>query len=320
MARYAVTGATGFVGGALARRLVADGHEVRALVRRPDAARSLSEVGLELVPGDLDDAGSLDRLVADVDGLFHVAGWYRLGERDGAGTGQRINVDGTRHVLEAARRTGVARTVYTSTLAVNSDTGGRIVDEGYRFAGQHLSDYDATKAAAHEVAEQASAAGQPVVTVMPGLVYGPGDTSQTGALLREVVRGRRPLVPAGGRVCWGYVDDVAAGHVLAMQRGTDGRAYMLAGPPASLAEGLALAARVAGKPGPRVLPSAAIRATAAVAGLVGSVLPLPASYHAETLRSSLATYLGRPDRAVDELGWSVRSLEAGLTEVVAREG
>src|SRR6476620_4917547 len=115
--RYALTGATGFVGGTLATRLRSDGHDVRALVRAPGRAEALSAQGVDLVRGDLDDSGALDELCRDVDGLFHVAGWYKLGQRDPS-VGTRANVDGTRHTLAAAQRAGVPKVVYTSTVAV----------------------------------------------------------------------------------------------------------------------------------------------------------------------------------------------------------
>jgi nucleoside-diphosphate-sugar epimerase len=198
--RYAITGATGFVGGALARLLRDEGHEVRALVRDPARAGSLTALGVDLVPGDLDDAAALDTLCTGVDGLFHVAGWYKLGERDPF-VGERVNVDGTRNVLAAAQRSGVPKVVYTSTLAVNSDTHGQVYDETYRHTGPFTSHYDLTKARAHQVAEQFAAEGLPVVIVQPGVVYGPGDTAQTGAFIEQVVRGKRPQVPAGGEVC-----------------------------------------------------------------------------------------------------------------------
>ena len=134
--RYAITGATGFVGGVLARQLRDAGHEVRALVRDPARATALDARGVELVPGDLDDAAALDRLCADVDGLFHVAGWYKLGQRDPS-VGDRVNVEGTRNALAAAQRAGVPKVVYTSTLAVNSDTHGRVYDETFRHRGDH---------------------------------------------------------------------------------------------------------------------------------------------------------------------------------------
>ncbi|HSK26240.1 MAG TPA: NAD-dependent epimerase/dehydratase family protein [Jiangellales bacterium] len=316
--RLVVTGATGFVGGALARHLLRDGHEVVALVRSPGRASGLAAAGAELAAGDVTDPDAVRAALEGADGLYHVAGWYKVGSRDPE-EGRRVNVVGTRTVLGAAAEAGTPRVVYTSTLAVNSDTGGRVVDETYRFTGEHLSAYDDTKAQAHRVAEEMARAGLPVVTVMPGLVYGPGDTSQTGALVRRVVTGGRPVVPAGGRVCWGYVDDVVAGHVLAFERGVPAESYMLAGPPASLAEGLRAAATIAGTRGPIVVPSAAVRGAARVAGLVERLVPLPADYAGESQRAALATYLGSPARAERELGWSCRPLLEGMSATVAAE-
>lgn len=313
---YALTGATGFVGTRLARLLVEDGHRVRALVRAPERARGLADLGVELVPGDLADAASLDALCAGAEALFHVAGWYQVGSRTPR-QGWVVNVEGTRAVLEAAERAGVPRVVYTSTLAVNSDTGGRVVDESYRFTGRHLSVYDETKARAHELTRQAAARGLPVVTVQPGVVYGPGDTSQTGRLVSDVVAGARPVVPDAGGVCWGYIDDVARGHVLALRHGRIGESYMLAGPAATLAEGLRVAARVAGTRGPRVVPRRAVAAGAAVTGAAERRLRLPLAPVAEPLRVSLASYLGSAAKAVRELGWSSRSLEEGMAPTVA---
>ena len=313
--RYALTGATGFVGGALAGLLREAGHDVVALVRDPARASRLADRGVSLTRGDLGDRACLDALCAGADGLFHVAGWYRLGSRT-PHEGRRINVDGTDNVLAAAVRAAVPRMVYTSTLAVNSDTRGAVVDESYRFRGRHISTYDETKARAHDAVARAAGEGVPVVTVMPGLVYGPQDTSQSGALLRRVIEGKRPMVPSGGRVCWGYVQDVARGHLLAMERGVPGESYMLAGEQASLAEALVLAAELAGTRGPVVLPAGVVRSSARIAAVVERVVPLPAEYASETLRASLATYLGSAAKAERDLGWTCRPLRAGLGELV----
>jgi len=310
--RYAITGATGFVGGEIARQLRAEGHQVLALVRDPDRAGALAELGVHLEVGDLDDLAALTRMADGADGLFHVAGWYKLGDRH-PDQGRRVNVDGTRNVLAAARNT---RLVYTSTLAVNSDTRGAVVDESYHFRGRHLSTYDETKAQAHDIAFEAAASGQPVVIVMPGLVYGPGDTALTGSMIRDVARGRRVVVPAGGGVCWGYIVDIARGHILAMQRGMPGQSYMLAGPRAPLAYGLSQVAVIAGTHRPVRLPRAMVSLTAALAGPLGRVVPLPAEYAAESLRSSLATYYGTPAKAERELGWTCRGIAEGLRETI----
>ncbi len=303
------------MGGALAQALRSDGAEVDALVRNPAKATALEQAGVRLVPGDLTDVAALTEAARGSDGLFHVAGWFKIGVRD-RGEGERVNVEGTRSVLSAARDAGVPRVVYTSTLAVNSDTHGQVVDETFHFTGEHVSVYDATKARAHDVAAEFAEDGLPVVTVMPGVVYGPGDTSQVGEMVRDVVRGRRVVVPSGARVSWGYIDDIAHGHVLAMQRGQAGESYMLAGPHAGLDEGLRLAARIAGTSGPIVIPGAAVRATASLVGLLERIVPIPAMYTEEALRSGSSSYLGTPEKAKRELGWTVRPLQEGMTQTV----
>jgi nucleoside-diphosphate-sugar epimerase len=315
--RYAITGATGFVGGEVARQLRDAGHDVVALVREPSRAGRLTDLGVELAAGDLDDLAALRRLGEGADGLFHVAGWYKLGSRHPE-EGRRVNVEGTRNVLTAAREAGVPRVVYTSTLAVNSDTHGIVVDESYRFTGRHLSTYDETKAVAHDLALDFAGSGLPVVIVMPGLVYGPGDTALSGSLIRDVARGRRVVVPAGGGACWGYIVDIAAGHLLAMQRGTPGESYMLAGPRASLAYGLSRVAAIAGTRPPVTLPSAMVAFTGRLMGPLGRVVPLPPQYAAESMRASLATYFGTPTRAERDLGWTWRGIDDGLRETVGR--
>lgn len=313
--RYAITGATGFLGGVLARQLRDAGHDVVALVRDTGRAAALADLGVELVAGDLDDATALDRLCDGADGLFHVAGWYKVGSRTPE-LGEQVNVEGTRNALEAARRNGVPRVVYTSTLAVNSDTRGRAVDESYRFTGRHISVYDETKARAHDIAVEYAADGLDVVILQPGAIYGPGDTSQVGAIIEQVARGSRTVAPRENAMCWAHVEDVARGHVLALEKGARGASYMLAGPRASLLEVLRKVASLAGTKPPVPLPVTLVRATAAVNSVIGRVVPLPADYAGESLRASVATYLGSPTRAEQELGWSARGLDEGLRETV----
>ena len=159
--------------------------------------------------------------------------------------------------------------------------------------------------------------GAPIVIVQPGLVYGPGDTSQVGGLVAAVVAGSRPSVPGGGGYCWGYIDDIAAGHVLAMERGVPGESYMLAGPVAALADALSLAARLAATARPRVMPRAGTRSAAALLGAVERIATIPGVPAAETMRAALATYLGSPAKAERDLGWTCRALEDGMALTVA---
>jgi len=187
-----LTGATGFVGGALVRHLVAAGHRVRALVRSPDKARELAALGVELHAGDVANKPSMRAPMRGADAVFHVAGWYKPGVRDRV-EATRVNVDGTRNVLELMAELKVPRGVYTSTLAVNSDTHGRLVDETYRFTGRHISVYDETKAAAHDLALGFIARGVPLVIVQPGVIYGPGDTSPVRTTWIQFLKRTLPL-------------------------------------------------------------------------------------------------------------------------------
>lgn len=313
--RYFVTGATGFIGGHLVGQLLGDGHEVVALVRDPERARDLEARGVVLAPGDITRPETLRAPMEGADGVFHLAAWYKVGVRNPEAA--RVNVDGTRNVLEAMRDVGVPKGVYTSTLAVFSDTGGRLVDEGYRYDGPHLSVYDATKWRAHyEVALPMAAAGLPLVIVQPGAVYGPGDPSPLGDLFRQYLSGRLPVLPGETAYCWAHVEDVARAHILAMEEGAPGRTYIVAGEPHTLVDAFRIAERITGVAAPRlVVPPALLRALAAVLEPVGRFLPLPPTYSAETLRVAAGTtYLGDNGRARRELDYAPRPLARGLRE------
>jgi len=319
-ATYFLTGATGFLGGALARALRADGHIVRAVVRDPARAADLAAIGVELHKGDVTDQPSMRAPMTGVDGVFHVAGWYKVGLRDRT-TATAVNVTGTRHVLELMRDLGIRKGVYTSTLAVNSDTRGRVVDEDYRYTGQHLSIYDETKAEAHRVAQDFIALGLPLVIVQPGLIYGPGDTSSIGTLLRRYLQRKLPIVPKDSAFCLAHVDDKARGHMLAMERGQPGRNYFLAGPVYTIIDALKIAESITGIPAPRLLmPRGVMQMTASLMSLFDRWLPLPPEYTAEGLRvAGGVTYLGTGVRAEHELGWKPRPLREGLAMTLRHE-
>jgi nucleoside-diphosphate-sugar epimerase len=276
---------------------------------------------VSVVPGDVTDKASLRAPMTGVDGVFHLAGWYQIGARD-KGPGQRINVDGTRNLLEMIGELHIPRSVYTSTLAVNGDTHGQVVDETYRFDGPFLSEYDRTKWAAHyQVAEPMIRAGLPLIVVQPGGVYGPGDNSPQGQMLRQYLGRKLPMVPRGAALCWAHVEDTARGHVQAMERGTPGESYIIAGPPASIVEVLDVAQRLTGVPAPRIHPSPAlIKAVASIMSAIERVAPLPETMSSEYLRVAAgATYLGSSAKAIRELGFDPRPIDVGLRETLDYE-
>jgi len=315
-----LTGATGFVGGAVARQLVAAGHRVRAVVRSRASAQSLAAAGIELHEGDVANKESMRPAMTGADVVFHIAGWYKIGIRD-RDSAVRTNIDGTRNVLELMRELGVGKGVYTSTLAVNSDTHGQVVDETYRFTGRHITVYDETKAEAHRIAESFIARGLPLVIVQPGLVYGPGDTSGVRTTLREFLQRKLPLLPKKTAFAWARVEDIARGHLLAMERGTAGRNYFLAGPVHTLVEAIDLASTITRVPAPKVrVPPGLLRGVAACAGVVERFVSLPSAYTAEGLRVIAGvTYIGSSARAQRELGWTARPLKDGLAETLRVE-
>lgn len=318
--RYFVTGATGFIGAHVARQLVGAGHDVVALVRSPDRALPLKELGVELAEGDITEPGTLAGPMDGADGVFHIAGWYKVGARN-RDMAEAINVGGTRNVLEAARALGIPKIVYTSTLAVYGDTGGREVDENYRRGGPWLSEYDRTKWLAHyEVALPMARAGVPLVIVQPGLVHGPGDQSNVGTALREYLRKRLPVIPKQGGG-WAYVEDTARGHLLAMERGDVGESYNLAGPNKYWKEALDVAEEITGIRPPRVvLPAWLARLSSRLVGPVAAVVPLPPTYHPETLRVAAGTtYFANDDKARRDLGWDPRPFREGLEATLRAE-
>ncbi|MBS1251165.1 MAG: Aurachin B dehydrogenase [Anaerolineales bacterium] len=142
--KYFITGATGFIGGYVAQQLIDAGHEIVALVRDPSRAGHLADMGVTLAEGDVTVKDSMRASMSGVDGVYHIAGWYKVGVADKR-PAYRVNVEGTRNVLELMGELGIPKGVYTSTLAVFSDTNGKLMDESYRYDGPHLSEYDRTK-------------------------------------------------------------------------------------------------------------------------------------------------------------------------------
>ena len=217
---------------------------------------------------------------------------------------------------------GIAKGVYTSTVAVFSDTHGLMVDETYIYKDPHLSEYDRTKWVAHyEVAEPMIEAGLPLVIVQPGVIYGPGDTSSLPMALVQYLQRKLPIIPERTAFCWTHVDDIAHGHILAMEKGISGQSYIIAGARHTFVNAMKLAQQATGIPAPSMIaPPALMKAMAGMMGVVEKIVPVPESYSAEYLRVNAGvTYLGTNAKVVRELGYNPRSLEEGLPETLQYE-
>jgi dihydroflavonol-4-reductase len=256
-----VTGATGFVGAAVARALVNAGWGVRVLVRAGSDRSNLAVLPVEIAEGALANRESLVRALDGCSGLFHLAADYRLGARDPEQL-YRTNVDGTRNILEAARAVGVERTVYTSSVAtVGIPTDGAPGDEQTPVElADMIGHYKRSKYLAEEVAVEAVRSGMSVVIVNPSTPIGPGDVrpTPTGQVVLDAASGRMPAyVDTGLNIV--HVDDVAAGHLQAFHRGRPGERYILGGDDMSLQQILAQIAGLVGRSPPSIrLPYAAV--------------------------------------------------------------
>ena len=249
-----VTGASGFIGSAVVRRLICDGYQVRALCEPGRDDFNLTDLPIERIAGDIRDPATLDRAVENVSTVFHLAAVYRFWAAD-PDRFYDVNVGGTMNVLRAAGNAGCRRLVYTSTVGtIGVAEHGRLATEDALVHFEHLfGHYKRSKYLAEHEVLRAGAAGLPVVLVHPTFPVGERDTAPTptGRTIIEFLNGRIPAyVDTALNVV--HVDDVARGHVLAAQRGALGRSYILGGDNMSLQEMLATLADVCGLAAPRV--------------------------------------------------------------------
>ena len=304
-----VTGATGFVGAALARTLLAAGWQVRVLVRAGSDRRNLRALAVQSVVGDLTDNASLERAVEGCDAVFHAAADYRLWVPDPQSM-YRANVDGTRNLLEAARRAGVMRIVYTSSVAcigLPADGSPGTEDTPVRLDSM-VGHYKRSKFLAEQAALEAAARGAPVVIVNPAAPIGPRDLkpTPTGQIVLDAALGRTPAyIDTGLNVV--HVDDVAAGHVLAFHRGRIGERYILGGENLPLREILIEITRLAGRSPPRVrLPHAVVLPIAYLAEGFARLTGKPTRVTVDSVRMARKRMYFSSEKAMRELGYSHR--------------
>ena len=245
-----VTGGTGFVGSAVIRRLLAAGHAVRALVRPGTNARMLDGLSIERVSGDLSDTSILQRAMTGCEWIFHVAALYAYWGYTWDEF-YRSNVEGTRHILEAAARSGTQRIVHTSSIASLGIPGDGTpgTEETPVTIKDMLSDYKRSKYLAEEVVREFVSQGLPVVTVNPAAPVGVGDhkPTQTGKMIVDFLNGKMPAYVDTGLTIVD-VEDVANGHLLAMEKGRVGERYILGGENLSLKQVLDLLSEISDRP------------------------------------------------------------------------
>ena len=318
--RSLVTGATGFVGSAVVRRLLREDHHVRALVRAGADRRNLQGLEVEVVEGDLTDAASLARICDGCDALFHLAADYRLWAPRPQEL-YRTNVEGTRALLDAAQRAGVPRVIYTSsvaTLGIPKD-GTPGTETTPVSLGDMVGHYKRSKFLAEQVAAGFAAQGVPVVIVNPSTPIGPRDIkpTPTGRLVRDAMAGHMPAyVDTGLNVV--HVDDVADGHWLAFKHGVVGERYILGGADLSLRELLFEIADIVGRPPPRWrLPHGAVMPVAYLAEAWAWLSGRPPIATVEEVRMSRKRMFFSSAKAERELGYAAGPVRLALEDAVA---
>jgi len=314
-----VTGATGFIGGNLARELWRRGDDVRALVRPGSNRLTIGDTGIVPVEGDILDRQSVDEAVRGCEAVFHVAAAYTFWSRDPAGV-SRTNVEGSVNVLAAAHQAGVSRTVYTSTVSTVGLPKEGLGDEETPLDPKTLhGHYKRSKLQAELVALDMAAKGMPVVVVNPTAPVGPWDVkpTPTGKMVLDFLRRR---VPAYLKTGMNLVDvaDVVEGHILALEKGKPGERYILGNRNVSLKEIFDILSRLTGLPAPRIRAPYWLVVGAGYADrfVEGTLLHREPAIPVEgVLASKIPAYVSC-EKAVMELGQPQRPIEDALDRAV----
>ena len=315
-----VTGATGFLGSHVARALSEQGAQLRLLVRPTSNLKNLDGLKAETATGDLRDPSSLEKAIAGCDVVFHVAADYRLWVRDPAEM-YRSNVDGTRALLEAARKNGVRRVVYTSSVATMGFTkDGYPADEDSPVSlADMIGHYNRSKFMAEQVALEAGRSGMQVVTVNPTTPVGERDIkpTPTGRIVVDFLKRKFPAYVETGL---NLVDvrECARGHVAALEKGRSGQRYILGGENLTLKQILDKLAEITGLPSPKVkLPYFFAFMTGVVDEVItGRLLHREPRATIDTVRMGSKKMFASSAKAERELGWKIIPVQDALRRAV----
>jgi dihydroflavonol-4-reductase len=315
--RFLVTGATGKIGNAVARQLTERGDEVVALVRDPAKARELLPSGVELARGDVSDPASLRSAAEGIDGAFNCMGLFEQWFAD-PGVFDRINAEGARNVIAAAREAGARRAVHTSTFDVFHAPQGGTVSEAQVADYPKDTAYERSKQLAERLVLEEAERGIEVVIANPSSVYGPGPWQGTGLdrAIRDAIRRRLPATPPGG-MTFVLADDVARGHLAAFDRGKPGERYILADGFAPMREMLRLAVAEAGRGWvPPTLPLGLAKGMASAGEAVSRVIKQPPLLGKGQLTFLLWQARASNEKARTELGVEFTPLPDGISRTV----
>lgn len=322
MTRVLITGATGFIGNHVTRLCLARGDEVRVMVMPGEDRSPLDGMNVEFVEGNLLDTASLRRAVEGVDGLYHLAAMFAIWTRD-PDLHYKINVQGAEAMMRAAMDAGVKKVVFTSSIAaIGVAQPGERANEDTPFdSWPFASEYIFSKYISHQMVKGLISEGLPATIVMPGLPFGPGDRAPTptGTMILRTLAGKMKNYWEGG-VCAVDVRDVAAGHVLAMEKGRIGESYLLANKDGNMSnkDFLSLIGRVAGVPDvatKEVSVKVMLRVAKIVEFLSKITGKAPMTTYKNTLFVTKHCYVD-PGKAIEELGLPQTPIETAVADSV----
>lgn len=312
-----VTGASGFTGSHLVKLLLARGDSVIGLVRKSSNVSRLADCDVTFVYGDITDRAALTEAMTDVDVVFHIAAYVELGIVNAAEM-QRVNVEGTRAVLEVAKAVNLPKMIYCSTIGIFGDTQGKVIDETFqRTQADFSSAYDRTKYEAQQLVDQAVKAGQWIASVLPSGIFGKDDPHFLPVL--NAFRKGRLKVWAGGDRVTGivHVDDLAEAMILAVDRGKSGEYYIISAGDLTTREMFEIFSQVTGIPAPREAPEPLVRLVASILEPIGRIAGWQPPIDNERVHYVYDRCV-RVDstKARQELSWNPRSPEVTLKSLM----
>jgi len=317
-----ITGATGYIGSSLTFKLADRGHDVRILCRQKPVSPEFNRPNIAIVQGDINDKASLARAMKGVGQAYHMAAFARLWARD-KDIFRRINVEGTRNVLEAAKDAGVQKLVYTSTAGVIGPSDGRPMDETRPRITGFFNLYESTKSESESIARDFTAAGLPVVITNPSRVYGPGLDSVSNPVTKIVeryLRGNWKVIPGTGHDLgsYCYVEDVVDGHIAAMDKGRGGERYIMGGVNATFNELMDTISRLSGVHHKlRHIPFLLLKIFSQVQMVKASLTGKPPLITPDWVAKYEFDWALDSGKSVRELGYRIRPLEEGIGETIA---
>jgi farnesol dehydrogenase len=316
-----ITGATGYIGNNLAKELADEGHIIHALCRNENTP-VLSHANIKIFKGDITDKASIEKAIQDCEQVYHLAAYARVWAKD-MSIFYKLNVDGLRNVLDAARNSSLQKIVFTSTAGTLGPSGAQPVKEDDARIGEPFTDYEISKTQAELLCrEYCNKYGMHIVIVNPPRIYGHGIITESNAVTRLIklyMAGKWKITPGDGKRTGSYVyiDDIVNGHILAMQKGKSGERYILAGVNTSYNEFFDLLAKITGKKNSLIkMPVWLMMVAGNAMQLYTNITGKPPLLTPPWIKKYYHDWSLSSEKAQRELGYTYISLEEGLKKTV----